>query len=529
MKIQSTQPRFTPSAPKAPAQTEPDSAQTITQRIVDATVDNTLAGTDRVASAFAGMGTGAAAYLSKMPSTALNVAKSVGNLYKAETIGPNIKVVAAIASPVLAGLAVAGAGLGLVASVGAGAVMGFGTHDADKPREFTIDKAVDKAWSKTRESVSETTGDWVKESAITRDEKLAPGEDPWDIPLPPFGRTAKTMAATVAGIVIGGVGGVATAIATTAKGAWSGIKQAVTDFSPTKGLAGLATVVASPVAGAIEGASKVFTTPVKAAAVAWKEKSLSGAVKAAVGEAFTADPSKLSNSVGSFAGATLTAVPSMVGNAAATTVKGLASGLKTTFADKDMSASERALNTVATVVGAPVSGLAHGVATGVATPFVGAVKGWQTDSLVEGVTQGTEVGASGTRGAGTFFGAAAGGLVTGVVSAVPATAAGLVRQVGGGVVDAATNRELNFKGKVLEGFGGIPGDAITAVGQGIGTVIGATGSSVSAVLEPSENDQSKYYTTAPGFKAAAQSGVKSVQAAANPNRMVNVEVVEAQA
>ena len=110
---------------------EPSSdTQNITQRIVDATVDKTLAGTDRVAGGISGTFTGAAAYLSKMPRLAGKSIKSVANLYGAEKIGPNIKVIATLASPAIAGLAVAGAGLGLVVAAGAGLVSGFSTHDA---------------------------------------------------------------------------------------------------------------------------------------------------------------------------------------------------------------------------------------------------------------------------------------------------------------------------------------------------------------------------------------------------------------
>lgn len=71
------------------------------------------------------------------------------------------------------------------------------------------------------------------------------------------------------------------------KEAWSGVKQL--------SLAGLGTVIASPVTGVLHGASKVFTTPVAAAAVAWKEKSLGGAIKAAGKECFDTTPGKVSS------------------------------------------------------------------------------------------------------------------------------------------------------------------------------------------------------------------------------------------
>ncbi|MCA9779019.1 MAG: hypothetical protein KC800_19960, partial [Candidatus Eremiobacteraeota bacterium] len=129
MQIQISKPTTVAQPPAARA---PE--KTITEKIVDATVDKTLAGTDRVASSLAGLGTGVASYVTSLPGAVANGARSVANLYQAETIGPNIKVVAALASPVLAGLAVAGGALGLVVSAGAGAVVGLTAHDKEKPR-----------------------------------------------------------------------------------------------------------------------------------------------------------------------------------------------------------------------------------------------------------------------------------------------------------------------------------------------------------------------------------------------------------
>ena len=506
MQIQTSRP--------APAPRQPE--KTITQKIVDTTVDKTLAGTDRVASSIGGLGTGVASYVSSLPEAFTDGARSIANLYQAETIGPNIKVVAALASPVLAGLAVAGAGLGLVVSAGAGALTGLMAHDKENPREFTIDKAVAKTWNSVRHNVDEVSDMWVEESQQIKDKKLAPGEDPWDLPLPPFGRTAKTIAATVSGLAIGGIGGLATAFITTAQGVWSGLKQAVSGPNPANVLAGLGTIAAAPVTGAIHGASKLFTTPVEAAQVAWKEKSLGGALKAAGKEAFSTDPSKFANAAGAFVGATATAVPAAVGTAVVSGAKALGSGLKTAVTDSELSGAEKAMTALGTVVGAPVTGLAHGVTSGIAAPFVGAAQGWQQDSLVQGVTAGLKTSHANTKTLGAVLGSAVGGLAVGGASAVATTAAAGVRQIGGGLVDAATNDQLNLRGKVLEGLGGLPGDAITALGQGVGTLLVTPVKAGAAAAEGG--------SAAEGFKESAQTGLRFVHSGAQPGQAMTEEL-----
>jgi hypothetical protein len=512
MQIQSSKPR---TGVQPPAAREPE--KTITQKIVDTTVDKTLAGTDRVASSLAGLGTGVASYATALPGAVSHGARSIVNLYSSETIGPNIKVLATVASPVLAALAVAGAGLGLVVSAGAGAVIGFSAHDKEKPREFTIDKGVGNTWNSVRKEVREGTELWVKDSQEIKDKKLAPGEDPWDIPLPPFGRTAKTIAATVAGVAVGGVGGVATALMTTARGAWGGVKQAFDGFSAANLLAGAGTIVASPVTGLVHGLSKVVTTPVEAAAVAWKEKSLGGALKSAGKEAFDSDPSQFANSVGAFVGSAATAVPAGVGTAVVSGAKALGGGLKTAATDADLNVAGKALTAVATTVGAPVTGLVHGVASGIAAPFVGAAKGWQDDSLAQGVAAGIKSAHSSTETFSEAVGSSVGGVAVGGLSALATTGAAAVRQIGGGVVNAATNDELNLRGKLLEGLGGIPGDAITAAGQGMGALLVTPVKAGAAAAEKG--------SAAEGFKESAISGLRFVGSAVNPERAMT-ELVE---
>ncbi|MBS2033835.1 hypothetical protein JST97_02555 [bacterium] len=494
-------------AKKLPDPNEPpppprNNASTVTQKIVDATVDSTLAGTDRVVGTLAGMTTATVGYISKLPSLAAHSVQSAYNLFESEVIGPNIKVIAGLASPLILAAGVVGAGLGLVIHAVAGAARGFSAHESDKPRDFTIGKAVDTTWTKARKSVEEFSNDMVSGSAEVRARKLAEGEDPWDIPLPPFGRTAKTIAATVAGVAIGGVGGIATALATTANQAWSGVKQA--------NLAGLATVAASPVTGVLHGASKVFTTPVAAAAVAWKEKSLGGALKSAGQECFDSQAGRFSSAAGAFVGGAVAAVPSAAGAVLTSTFGDLGKGLKMAATDEQLGLGAKGLAALGTLVSSPVSGVVHGAATAISTPFSSMAAGWNKTSLAEGLAHGVPTARTATRPLANTLGAFAGGLAVGTVSAASTTAAGLVSEVGGGILDAATDKQLNLRGKVLAGVGGVPGDIITAVGQGVGTLVITPFKAAGGAIEGE--------STSAGVKTSAQYGAGAVSAAASPEK-----------
>lgn len=503
MMISNKLPQVANKAPQA-------DTSSVTQKIVDATVDKTLAGTDRFSGMLAGIGTSTVGYLGKLPSVAAHGVESLYNLQQAEVIGPNIKVVAGILSPVIVAGAVVAAGVGLAASVVSGAVRGLSAHDSDKPRDFTIGKAVDNSWNKVRSTMDDISSGMVKGSGEVRAEKLAEGQDPWDIPLPPFGRTAKTIAATVAGVVIGGIGGLATAVAVTGKEAWGGLKQAVTKIGTTDSLAGLATMVAAPVTGVLHGASKVFTTPVAAAAVAWKEKSLGGALKAAGKESFDTETGKVSSAVGSLVGGAVAAVPSAIGAFVDTTLTDLGSGLKTAVTDKDLNLAGKALTAVGSVVSAPVSGLVHTAATLVTTPFSSMASGWDKKNLTDGMAHGVEAGRTLTRPIADTVGAFTGGLVVGGITAASTTAVGLVSEVSAGIIDTATKKDLNLRGKVLAGLGGIPGNAITAVGQGLGTLVIAPFTAAGSAIEEK--------SVGAGIKASAQYGTGAFVAAAAPEK-----------
>ena len=518
MRISTPKTPVRPQAAAAAGSAKKPAPQGDVQKIVEATVDKTLAGTDRMTGTLAGAATGVTGFASKLPSLVGDTAVSIGNLIKAETIGPNIKVVAGIASPILLGIGLVGAGMGLAVSAAGGAIMGFNAHDVEKPREFTIGKAVDTTWNKVRANVDEMGDDALTTSKSIREKKLAEGEDPWDIPLPPFGRTAQTMAATVAGIAIGGVGGVATAIATTAKGAWDGIKHTASNLSsPADAIAGLGAVVAAPVTGVLEGATKVLTTPIEAAAVAWKEKSLGNALKAAGKEAFTADAGKLPSAAGAFVGGAVIALPSAAATTVATAATTLGKGVSDAVTDKELNLPAKALAAAGSVVGAPLAGIVHGATTAVGTPLGSLSSAWDKSSLVDGMASGLKDTHSFTKISAEVAGAAAGGLVIGGATAVPTLGAALASQVVGGIADAASNSELNAIGKVLDGAGGILGDTVTAVGQGIGTLV------ASPIVAAGETGVTR--SASDGIRKAAKFGVNSVKAGANPEKHM-VKTVE---
>lgn len=507
--------------PNTPQQKPQEPEKTITQKIVDGTVDNTLAATDRVSGAISGMATGSVAYLSKMPSLAGDGVKSAANLFKAKKIGPNIKVVAGLLTPLIAGVAVAGAGLGLVGAAIAGLGSGFSAHDSEKPRDFTIDEAVSKTWNKTRGAVEEFGDEAVKGSQEVREIEVKPGDDLWDIPLPPFARTAKTVAATVAGIVMGGVGGAATALATTLEGAWGGVKNAATDFSAANLLGGVGAIIGSPVTGAVEGISKVFSTPIKAAGVAWKQDSIVSALKEGAKESFDSEASKAADAVGGFVGGTAVAVPAAIATGLATTTIEIGRSLKTAATDGDLNLPGKALAGVAGLVGAPVAGTLHGITTGVATPFVSAYESWEQDSLGKGVGKALGTAHKETKVVADAGGAAVGGLTVGLATASVVTPTAAVREIGSGLIEAATNPDLNVKGKILDAVGGIPGDTVSAAVQGLCSVLRTPMRAAEGAIEGK--------TASAGAKVAGSFSVKSVVAAAKPSTMVEtVEVPKEQ-
>ncbi len=518
MNISSTSPKIAqrplPVAPK----TEDQSAQSITERIVEATVDKTLAGTDRFAGAVSGFATGSAAYLSKMPGLAADGVKSALNLFQAEKIGPNIKVVSVLASRLIAGLAVAGAGLGLVVAAGAGVVNGFTTHNAEKPREFTIDQAVSKVWNQTRSSVEEIGQSAIQSSQEVKEIEVKPGDELWDIPLPPFARTGKTVAATVAGLALGGVGGLATAVATTFQEAWNGLKEIPKDFSLQKLAAGVGSLVAAPFTGVIHGLSKVVSTPIAAAGTAWRADSLKEALKSGAAECYDTKPGIVASSVGTFVGGTSVALAEGAVTAIGTTAKEIGRSLRTAVSDPNLNIASGSLSAAGGLLGAPVAGVAHGALTALGGPVSAVLSGWKDGFGGDTIAKGFELSSSGTSQASAAVGAVVGNAPGAVLSGVTASGAAFAREIADGLSSAAGNEKLYFSGKVLDGVGGVPGDVVSAAIQGVGTTfVSIAGAAVEGFNSGHSSD---------GVKRGAQQAVKGVAMSINPK--VAVESVPAE-
>ena len=355
----------------------------------------------------------------------------------------------------------------------------------------------------------------VKGSQEIKDIEVKPGDKLWDIPLPPFGRTLKTAAATGLGVAIGAVGGVFTTVGTTLRTAWDGVKNAFQEPSPSTALAAVAGLAGAPVTGVIDGVHKALHAPIKAAEAAWKKDSFVEGVKSAA--SFDSEVSALANGAGGLVGGATAAIPAAVTTAVATTAVELGRGLKTAVTSDELNLPGRVLTAAGSLLSAPTAGVVHAATTGIATPFAAAGHAWDKKSSAEGLAKGISGSHDVTKHLSGGAGAAVAGLAIGTVSAVASTASSAVREIGGGLVDAATNSELNVKGKVLDAVGGIPGDAVSAIGQGLGTFV------MTPVRAASSGFENK--KASDGVAKAADFGVKSIHASIRPEGAM-VEQVE---
>ena len=210
-------PRVAPAAVTSAVET-PDS-----KSIVNTIIDKTYLGANYTASALSGGIAGLGAYVTHAGgSMAKSFANVYPNLHKAEIIGPNITGIGyLVAAPTI----VAATLLGLPASLFSGLVEGVKVVDSSHPREFTIGEA-------SKAGYQDTSKDWnsydnsVKEAFESMgNQKLAPGEKPFDIPLTKVGKSVAVGAAAAA---IGGVAGVAGAAAMFGRESATGIASAFT-------------------------------------------------------------------------------------------------------------------------------------------------------------------------------------------------------------------------------------------------------------------------------------------------------------
>jgi hypothetical protein len=256
----------TPGGPGGPEQPKPE--QTMVERIVD----KTYLGANYTASGISGTIGGLGAYgRSVLPATVKATGSFYKNFIKAETIGPNIKI---LGSLVAGPLFVAGAVLGLPISAGVGLYQGADEVDSSKPRQFTIGAAGVAGYKETREGWTELTDSAIKSFEEMGNDKLAEGEKPFDIPLI---KTVKTVAVGAAAAAIGGVAGVASFALGTAREAAVGVVRSFADDRLHLGgklLGSAAALVGAPVHGAVYGAGTFLSITGNAIATTWDKDSL---------------------------------------------------------------------------------------------------------------------------------------------------------------------------------------------------------------------------------------------------------------
>ena len=213
---------FAAAAKPAVAQTKAEEVKSDADSMVDTIVDNTYLSANYAASGLSGIISGAGAFVTAgVPETVKAAGSALKNLYKAETIGPTIKTIGlAAAVPI----AVVGGVVAAPVSLVMGLVKGIGEVDSGTPRQFTIGEATSKAYDGVNSSLSEFGEDIRTGLAEFGDEKLEPGEKPFDIPL--F-KLAKTVAMGAAGAIVGGAAGIASMagsmVTETAKGVTSSL------------------------------------------------------------------------------------------------------------------------------------------------------------------------------------------------------------------------------------------------------------------------------------------------------------------
>ena len=272
--------------------------------------------------------------------------------------------------------------------------------------------------------------------------------------------------------------------------------------------------------GALHGVSRVFTTPVEAARTAWKQDSLGAALKDGAKEAFQTSPGRFADAVGAGLGGAVVAVPSAAVAGVATTLGGLAGGLKEAATGKDLGLASRGLTVLGAATSSPVAGVSHAVSTALTTPVQSAAKAWQADSLAKGTAQGARSGYNSTKIVGQILGAAVGSATVAVPSAVTTTAVGAVAEVGRGLKDTFGNEQLNLRGKALDLVGGTAGDLTTAVGEGLGSFGGT-------ILKGVSNTATPNTTLSDNLSEAARFATRSVRAAARPGVMLETVLVSA--
>lgn len=251
--------------------------------LVERIVDKTVLSANFLASGLSGGIAGTGAYAqSVVPATVGGIASGFTNLWKAETVGPNLKVIGSALLLPAAALAVA---VALPISLGAGIFHGADQVDSSKPREFTVGAAGVQGYKKTRAGWEKATNALREGFQEMGSEKLKEGEKPVDIPII---KSAKTLAMGAAAIAVGGVAGAMCAIVSTGRQVATGIAHAFTDSTlnlPGKVLAAGGAVIGGVAQGATFGATSALSIAGKGIGETWKKDSIVEGARATMNRA----------------------------------------------------------------------------------------------------------------------------------------------------------------------------------------------------------------------------------------------------
>lgn len=251
--------------------------------LVERIVDKTYLGANYLSSSIGGAATGVGAFgTSVLQTTAKTTVDVYKNLWKTETLGPNIKILGSL----VAGPAVlAGAALSLPVSLVAGACYGAGKVDSSQPRHFTVPAAAENGYGKVKSAWNEFGTEATKSLNEWGNEKLAAGEKPFDIPII---KTLKSVGVGAAAVAIGGIAGVMSAVVSTGREAAVGVADAFMDENlsiPGKVLGAAGALISAPIQGVIYGAATTVTTIGEGVSQTWKKDALGGGLSRAFSEA----------------------------------------------------------------------------------------------------------------------------------------------------------------------------------------------------------------------------------------------------
>lgn len=240
--------------------------------LVDTIIDKTYLTANFTASTLSGGVAGLGAFArSAAPATLKSTASLYKNLWKAETIGPNLKI---LGSLVAAPLMVAGAVVGLPVSLISGMYQGGDEVDSSQPRQFTIGAATKEGYTKTKEGWEKLSQGAIEAFEEMGTEKLEPGEKPLDIPII---KSVKTLAVGATAAAIGGIAGVVSALVSGLRESGAGIANSFMDESLGLGgklVGGLGAVIGGAVHGVTYGVGTTLSITGRGFSKTWKEDSI---------------------------------------------------------------------------------------------------------------------------------------------------------------------------------------------------------------------------------------------------------------